>query len=397
MTALTVSEHATGGVLVELTGAPGPLEVAYSSDMEQADPTTGWSTKAGATLSAAPGFDSQGLQVQGTISAGSPLYCRRSVPTTAGALYELRLTGTPYSSPLDLQLEVNGQPAGDVLYGATTPTGMAVRFTAAGSSTQIGVRATQPSWVPDSTLVAYQLDDVALDKLPTGSRDTVLTRTDANGTALVRLAAGQRPIGGALTIVDQEASTAGLVRYDVTDAAGNLTTASLARSTWQPATLLVPAMPGQRVQLEQVTGLDHRRESASVVTNDISAPMPAVAGGRLRGRVGRIVAWCSSYQRAREVEQLADLGQPLMLRQSDLPGADRYLAVTGVDTRLDELIEGGQVWAVSIDHVEVDRPAGPLLGAAGWTYAASSSRYATYAELSGAFPTYADLIVGPTA
>jgi hypothetical protein len=56
----------------------------------------------------------------------------------------------------------------------------------------------------------------------------VITRTDTNGTGLVRLRTGQLPIAGALTVTDYEPALLGGIRYDVVDAASVTTTASTA-------------------------------------------------------------------------------------------------------------------------------------------------------------------------
>lgn len=221
-----------------------------------------------------------------------------------------------------------------------------------------------------------------------------ITRSDVNGSRLVRLRAGQVPIAGALSIVDYEPALTGLVRYDVVDATPATTTASLPTGLNLATTVLGSTyLPQYVVTPLKLTGYEAGRESATILHEILEREDYLPTYGPMRYRRGTLTAWFATYSAARALDELCRRrGEPLVLRQPTHAGLDMYFTPT--NSRVYPATEGATSWLVAIEYAEVGWPSGPLLGAAGWT-CASVAAYGTCAQVKADFATCADLVAGP--
>lgn len=224
-----------------------------------------------------------------------------------------------------------------------------------------------------------------------------ITRVDENGVGLVRLRTGQVPIAGALTVVDNEASMTGSIRYDVLDSASATTsgTTSLNGLVGNNPFLSAVQLPQQTVVLESITGYGGSRQSSSTVHDIVGRADPVVVLGPARTRAGRLTVWCSDYAQAQAVQDMFAMSRVLMLRQPTHPGLDMYFTASNSDLEPLTNTDEGWRWQAVCEYREVRSPNSPLLGAAGWTYANVPGAYPTYAAVRGAFTDYGDLAAGP--
>lgn len=216
----------------------------------------------------------------------------------------------------------------------------------------------------------------------------VITCTDANGSRVVRLRDGQEPIAGALTVQDVECALTGLLRYEVTDSAAAVTVATITLNATLPVISLV-ALPQDAVTVSLVTGYAATRTADSTVHEVIGRDDWLVTIGALRARRGPLTIWCADYAAAAALAGLCALREPMMLRQPTHPGMDMYFTPESVTVEPDQTR-----WRVILTYVEVRRPSGPLLGAAGWT-CASVAAYGSCQQIKSTFATCSALVVGP--
>jgi hypothetical protein len=223
----------------------------------------------------------------------------------------------------------------------------------------------------------------------------VITRTDANGTNLVRLRVGQAPIAGALTITDYEPALVGVLTYDVVDSALVTTTSSttLAGLVSSPQITGVQ-LPGLDFQPQLITGYTAGREASSTVHDIVGRGDPVVVLGPTRTRKGRVEVWVADYAEGMDLIAVLAQARILMLRQPDHPGMDMYFLATSIPIEPLQKTAQGWRWSVEFDFVELRSPALPLLGAAGWTFDDVASGYASFASVRAVFADFDELLVG---
>lgn len=390
MTALTLTPDAsTGSVLLEVTGAPSPGPEVYHSTFAVGD-TDGWTNYSGGTV----GTDASGIAYDGEAAAffdvlagDSYAGAARNVGgLTVGTVYRYRVAVYQSSGPVPLRLSAPGGAQVSIPAVANAWRTAEVYFTATATTHPVYVLT---DGAPDAYHSVYFAQAV-VDPHPGGP--VALTRTDANGTRAVRLPDGMEPIGGTMTVADYEAALAGLIRYDLTDGAGDTVSASTELAAELPR-LGVAVLPQVAVELELVTGYEASRASSGTIHAVVGSGVPVPTIAELTTRRGTLQAGVADYATAADVEAVYTRGQVVLLRQPTHPGLDMYHVAESVQVTPDR---AGR-WSVVIRYVEVAPPNAPLQGALGWTYADVSGTYASYTELAAAFPSYADLAAGPVA
>jgi hypothetical protein len=236
------------------------------------------------------------------------------------------------------------------------------------------------------------IERLKLTQLPDGFTFG-LVRTDANGTAPVRLEDGQELVGGSLIVTDYEPSLVGPISYTVTTVETVTETTELGvDALW----LNVPELPQFNAQPELWLGLTSGRASSSTAHDVIDRPDPIMTMGRLRLRRGELRLWFDDYGAAHALAELYDQGAVSLLRQPYLDRADMYHTLApGAEIRVDPLDVESTRWGVTIPYVECARPLGPQQGAASWTYGDGLALSPTYSADLVRFPTYADRVAGP--
>lgn len=423
MTALVLTpQPLSASVLLQLTGAPDSIT----------------------NLLPNPGFedDVTGWQEQGT---GTAAPVRTTAQKDTGAASALVAVGTDNGLALRTGLISIGADAPGKTFGArlrvrsttATSVSLALRFIQADGATTTNtvtgptVALAANTWttisVPAAVAGALTANArVHLNKLDTTARNLyvdsgvlrriaawatfdpafyftgtlpaslTITRTDANGTAPVRLRTGQAPIAGALTVVDYEAALTGAVTYDVVDTQQTRTTASTSLAGVSPRPQITGVqLPQLTYSPELVTGYDASREAASTVHRVVNRDDPVIVLGPTRTREGNLAVWCRSYVDAADVARVLALGRILMLRQLDYAGLDMYFLAQSIETTpLDSTTQGWR-WQTTCRYIEVRNPALPLLGDAGWTFDDVVATYPTFGALRSAFTDFNDLVVGP--
>lgn len=224
-----------------------------------------------------------------------------------------------------------------------------------------------------------------------------ITRTDANGTAPVRVREGQEPIDGALTITDYEPALVGTLTYDVLDANAATTTTS----TTLEGSATGPVISG--VQLPQlvatppfVTGYEAGRQATSTVHRVVGREDPVVVLGPTTTREGRLSIWCEDHAAAAATAAVLAQARILIFRQSTHAGLDMYFLASSITVDpLDLLDDDRWAWSVACDYVELRSPNLPLLGAVGWTFDDVTGTYPTFSSVRAAFDDFDALLVGP--
>lgn len=250
---------------------------------------------------------------------------------------------------------------------------------------------------PTIALTVQPATASVLVQVTTSSPDPVtITRTDANGTHLVRLRAGQAPIGGALAVTDYEAALTGPIVYDVAESTG----AHAAASTTLAGVESLPRfagvqMPQHSVTAEMVTGYSAARLTGSSTYPVIGRPHPIVVLGAGRTRQGTLEAWCSTFARALALQSTLSAARVVQFRQANQPGMDMYLTVDAVTIEPIERMADGWRWRARIDYSETLYPSLPLLGDAGWTLD-DVAGLGTYAAIRSDYADLADLLAGPS-
>lgn len=379
------------GVRLDVAGAP-VLGSAYRQDWNTTGTgADGWTSDAGGSASQTPVLSGQGnLQVTMPTAV-------QNVPTRAKRTVTGLTPGTAYRLTLSLQTS-NAKVAAGVEGIGSSPW---VTFVNIGSSTQLvyDFTATATSHVIEgrvmfTTNVSYTLnvDDVTVATITPAGAPTTIVRVDANGSHVVRTRDQLEPIAGTMSVVDYEPALVGPIRYDLTDSAGVTVSVSTTLAGLVALPRLHPAtLPQYATAVRAVTGYTAGRDAASTVHDIVDREEPVVVLGVLRTRRGRLEMWCQDYATARQLEQLAALGEVLCLRQPTHPGMDMYFTATASAVEPD--VNGR--WKCTLEYVEVSFPTGPLAGGAGWTFAALVAEGGTFAELPARYPTFGALAVGP--
>lgn len=253
---------------------------------------------------------------------------------------------------------------------------------------------------PNATTGGVQLVLTA----PTTHRLRALTRVDANGTASVRLLAGQGLSGGSLAVVDHEAALVGAVLYRAytvptsggvvrpTEHAATTTLAGLRRrdriaSATRPATGVSPLL---------VTALEAVRPHASVVHEIIDRPDPLVSPGVQGLRRGALRILCDTYADARALEAVMASGDTMLWRQTEYTGMDMYFTALQVGSVVEEPMTSPRRWSTTIQYVEQLPPTSPVLGALGWTVAQLAGSGLQVSTVLTRYATVTALTIGPT-
>lgn len=343
-------------VLLSVTGATGPT-IAYASNFTST--VDGWT---GSTVALTANFGGTGKL---RLSAGSGTYTASASRTvtglTIGSVYTYSLL-VDRSGQGTCALGVTGMaPTAYMLLPAGTPTAMSYTFTATATSHVITFLISQTLGGTD-----FRLRDVSLITR-TGYLGHTIARTDANGTAPVRLAPLQDVAGAAgsatMTVTDYEAALTGTVAYTLTTGAGATVNASVVNSGAPGVWLTLPALadpatptPPPFVQLAMVTGWDESAKSNGSLHTIVGRADPIANPGPLALRAGSLVLLCADYATARAVRLLVDDGDVALLRQPTFPGGDLYLVATEVAVAPAQANAPVQMWNATVRYQEVLEP-----------------------------------------
>jgi hypothetical protein len=221
----------------------------------------------------------------------------------------------------------------------------------------------------------------------------VIYREDRNGPGQVRLLPNQEPISGALTVYDHEAALEGTVSYTVTDSAAGSASASVTMDGYSPI-ITAAALPQHRAIVTAVTDYDSDQEFGGTVHWVVDRPDPLVVTAPLRSREGSFGVYCSTYEEARNVVSIGEVGVVMQLRQADYAGMDMYFIPRRgrISPRPEETPL--RRWEVTFDYTEVKAPTGSLNGAGGWNFDAAKA-LGTFNDVKALFATFHDSTVGP--
>ena len=216
-----------------------------------------------------------------------------------------------------------------------------------------------------------------------------ITRTDANGTAPVRLRDDVLPSTVSPLIIEDYESAAGPVTYTITGDAGSHTMQAtmVLDSPW----LSVPIMQTYSQRVETV--LEYGAElagRASVIEFPGRRDVVAVLR-KMALRRGTMQLWAGDYAGASSIRGVLSRGEIVMLRQPDHSGMDMYFITENatIDTLTTDA--GESVWAVSVTYIEVLRPDGFLASAPGWDFAQLAAAYQDFQAVATMFSDFQSL------
>jgi len=221
---------------------------------------------------------------------------------------------------------------------------------------------------------------------------TRLERADSNGTASVRTLPGVLPwtYAGSDLIIDDYEPGAGAVNYWAETDAGTVPVSVTFEllSPW----LFVPLQPAYSAELKSITSYNAGRPGRSSVLEPIGRRDPVVITRAMGSRRGQLSAFAgATYAAARELEAACDRGEVLMLRQPEHAGLDMYFICESSNIE-PLLVEGGKtLWGVSLDYIEVSRPAENIAGALGWTFAELAASAPSFSTITRRYATFEDL------
>lgn len=249
-----------------------------------------------------------------------------------------------------------------------------------------------------TTLSAAQdnaLGTVALTLTQTASV-TSLTRSDRNGVASVRAAAGQLPTAatGTTVITDYEAAH-GVSTYTAYHADGAVAATATVTLTLARPMLLVPIAPNYSESVDSITNYDAGRDSFSTVHNIIGRADPIVVMGKLGTRKGTLEIFTSSLADAARVSRVFDRGEAVMLKQT-VDALDMYFTAESLTVSPYEVAGASTRYKLTVSYQEVIRPYGNLAGALGWTYNALASAYPSFDAQLAAYASFDNLTLGDT-
>ncbi|MCZ9883721.1 hypothetical protein [Arthrobacter sp. B2a2-09] len=244
--------------------------------------------------------------------------------------------------------------------------------------------------VPDPSTGSIQLSITQTNSV------TKITRSDANGIAEVRVAAGQLPSAstGTTIVTDYEAAS-GVCNYTVTTTnTSDIATASTTLTLAKPW-LMVPIAPNYSSTVETVTNYGAGRSSNSTVHQIIGRADPLVVLGKLGTRTGTLEIWTDSIASANALARVFDRGEIVMLKQGDNAGMDMYFTADDLDISPYSVAGAGLTrYKFTVRYREVVRPYGNLAGALGWTFDALASRYSTFDQILADYATFDALTLG---
>jgi len=232
---------------------------------------------------------------------------------------------------------------------------------------------------------------VKLTITPTSGNVNTVTRADVNGTRAVRLPAGTLPYAGTLTVTDYEPALAGPVHYRVTTSAGPASVWVTLGAT--APRFVLPQLPLPSVEVSTVFEYEAARASTATVHEVLGRVGPIITQAKLGSRRGSLSILCEDHRTVLNLDVLFGRGQTVFYRQAENPGQDMYfyaMAVSWAPT------ETGQ-WELSLDYVEVDYPAGPILLDPAWTFAALADTGGSFAATAQGYESFAALRLRETS
>lgn len=222
-----------------------------------------------------------------------------------------------------------------------------------------------------------------------------INRTDANGTAPVRLRAGvlPQPAVVALTVDDYEAA-AGMVTYTLT----GQTTGGAAASATVPGTMTLDSpwlgMPimqtfSQRIESVLTYGADIGGRSGIVEPPGRNDPIVILR--RMGLRRGQMQLWAGAHANVASIRGALGRGEIMMLRQPEHAGMDMYFVADRASVDTLTAAAAGTKFAVTVSYIEVARPYGFLASAPGWDFEQLATAYPDFLSVASAYPDFASL------
>lgn len=225
--------------------------------------------------------------------------------------------------------------------------------------------------------------------------DTI-TRSDANGTAGVRLREGILPALPAVDlVVDDFEAAAGLVTYTASglaagDPARRAFTVSGQMSLETPW-LGVPIMQSYAQPIDAVLTYGAGVAGRTTVHEPPGREDPIVILRKMGTRRGSMELWAGLFSRTTDILRALKRGEVMMLRQGENAGQDMYFVAesAGINT-LSEEGEESQ-FSVTVDYVEVARPAGFIASAPGWDFAQLAASAEDFLQIATRYQDFQSL------
>lgn len=220
-----------------------------------------------------------------------------------------------------------------------------------------------------------------------------IVRTNANGSAEVRVAEGQLPANFDRLIVTDYEAAHGVNTYNAYLANGTFDSATTTLNLEKPW-LIVPIAPNYSEEVEVITNISAGRNTQTTVHTIIGRADPLVVQGKLGTRMGTLELWAADYEDSLRLTRVFDRGEAVLLKQR-VPGMDMYFAVTGISVD-PYSVEGPEetIYRVGVQYQEVKRPYGFLAGGLGWTFEKLANDYESFDSVTAAFLTFDDLTLG---
>lgn len=234
----------------------------------------------------------------------------------------------------------------------------------------------------------------------------LLTRTDRNGTAAVRLMNGQGPIDGLLVARDHEAALFGPVTYKV---AGAVATERLDAVRYpyvgvEGDRLARVVTPQDTLTPRLVLDKAYSRDSKSTHHDIINRLDPVTVEGGTSLERGTIT-YLTDTQGLADLEKLYAPGGVLLLRHTSaaferetapLPiASDLYHTPNGWSVRSGPTVSGVQLWEVSVGYLQKYIPTFPVAGSIGWDFDSVKEMFTSFNSVRDSFEDFDALTVGP--
>lgn len=219
---------------------------------------------------------------------------------------------------------------------------------------------------------------------------TRIRRTDANGTYDVRTVTNLLPhpvVSGVLTLDDYEAN--GPATYTITTATETLT-GSIVTGLTSPW-LGTPEAPQFSAPIASVMDYGAGTTTLSTVHEPEGRHDPIVIVRGASSRRGSLTIDAGSYAAALDLLRLCQRGQTMLLRQLDHPGMDMFFIPMAADIRPYRAEGKASLFDLSVNYIEVARPAGALSGALGWTWAELATDHATWGDVFDSYASWGDV------
>jgi len=156
----------------------------------------------------------------------------------------------------------------------------------------------------------------------------------------------------------------------------------------------VPTRPQDRSTVKALEDYDEGAQSGTVRHSILGGG--TVSNLRpLEARTGTLTLRADTYGDAAQVRTVLSGPEVCLFRQPTFAGLDLYFTVDGVRVVPDQA-DPDREWRVVVAFTEADAPAGPLLGAAGWTIDDLVALGVTIADVPALFATTYALAVGPS-